>query len=197
MALTRILLGEQQTTAVHASLALIVTGVIIASATEMQFEAIGLGAALISSMLISLQHIYSKRLMKETGIHPLRLLEVLGRLALAMFTPLWLLWDGSAMFHGVDRPVNGWSRTGLLLILDGILAWVQAVLAFSVLWRVTPLTYAVASAAKRVVVVLASVLVLRNPVSGANAAGMTLAAVGVLAYNRAKLHNKPNPLLPV
>lgn len=135
--------------------------------------------------------------MKETSIHPLRLLEVLGRLALALFAPFWLLWDGPAMFHGVDRPISGWTRTGILLISDGALAWVQAVLAFSVLWRVTPLTYAVASAAKRVVVVLASVLVLRNPVSGANAMGMALAAAGVLAYNRAKLKSKPNPLLPV
>lgn len=195
--LARILLGERQSTAVHASLALIIAGVIVASATEIQFEAIGMGAALLSSMLISLQHIFSKRVMKDTGIHPLRLLEVLGRLALALFTPLWVLWDGPAIIHGIDRPIGGWYRTGSLLILDGALAWVQAVLAFSVLWRVTPLTYAVASAAKRVVVVFASVLVLRNPVSPANATGMAIAALGVLAYNRAKLKKKPSPLLPV
>lgn len=195
--LARILFGERQTAAVHASLAIIIAGVIIASATELQFEIIGLGAALLSAMLISLQHLFSKRIMKETSIHPLRLLEILSRLALALFIPFWILWDGPSMFHGIDRPINGWTRTGVLLVLDGALAYVQAVLAFSVLWRVTPLTYAVASAAKRIVVVLASVLVLRNPVSGANATGMTIAALGVLAYNRAKLQNKPKPLLPV
>lgn len=71
--------------------------------------------------------------------------------------------------------------------------------------RVSPLAYAVASAAKRAAVVAASLLLLRNPAPPLNLAGMALAALGVLAYNRAKLRARrapppaaaPAPLLPV
>ncbi|PZC76540.1 hypothetical protein B5X24_HaOG204439 [Helicoverpa armigera] len=73
----------------------------------------------------------------------------------------------------------------------------MAVAAFSVLSRVTPLAYAVASAAKRAAVVGASLLLLRNPAPPLNLLGMALAALGVLAYNRAKLQARRAPTLPV
>lgn len=123
--------------------------------------------------------------------------QVLGRLALALFLPLWAWRDGTALLGGVAAPAGGWQRCGALLAADGALAWLQAVLAFSVLSRVSPLAYAVASAAKRAAVVGASLLVLRNPASPLNLLGMALAAGGVLAYNRAKLRARREAPLPL
>lgn len=73
-----------------------------------------------------------------------------------------------------------------LLFLDGILNWFQNIIAFSVLDIVTPLTYAVASASKRIFVIAVTLLVLGNPVTWLNIFGMTLAIFGVLCYNKAK-----------
>lgn len=133
----------------------------------------------------SLQNIFSKKVLKETSIHHLRLLHVLGRLALFLFTPVWIFSDlSSVLSHtaitNLDYRVLG------LLFTDGVLNWLQNILAFSVLSLVTPLTYAVASASKRIFVIALSLFVLGNPVTWMNIFGMTLAVIGVLCYNRAK-----------
>nr|XP_012234003.1 PREDICTED: solute carrier family 35 member E1 homolog [Linepithema humile] len=144
VALSRIILREQQTWKIYLSLVPIVGGVAIATLTELSFNMIGLISALASTMAFSLQNIYSKK-STEMSYH------VLG-----------------------------------LLFLDGILNWLQNIIAFSVLSIVTPLTYAVASASKRIFVIAVTLLILGNPVTWLNIFGMTMAILGVLCYNKAK-----------
>lgn len=75
-----------------------------------------------------------------------------------------------------------------LLLMDGVLNWLQNILAFSVLSLVTPLTYAVASASKRIFVIAISLFILGNPVTWMNILGMVMACCGVLCYNRVRLY---------
>lgn len=183
--LSRVLQGERQTCKVYLSLLPIVLGVGVATATELSFDTVGLAAALAATAGFSLQHIYSKQVLRDTGVHPLRLLHILGRLALMLFTPVWLLWEGWALLSdGPTTPVT--SDTLMLLALDGALNWVQNIVAFSVLSLVTPLTYAVCNASKRVFVIALSLFVLGNAVTPANVMGMSMAILGVLYYNKAK-----------
>lgn len=183
--LTRLIFREKQSNLVYLSLVPIITGVGIATMTEISFDMLGLVCALLSTMGFSLQNIFSKKVLKDTGIHHLRLLHLLGKLSLFMFIPVWLYFDGLSVFrHPVI--VNGDYRVIALLFTDGVLNWLQNIIAFSVLSLVTPLTYAVASASKRIFVIAVSLIILGNPVTWLNCVGMTLAIIGVLCYNRAK-----------
>lgn len=119
----------------------------------------------------------------------MRLLFVLGRLALFMFLPVWLIYDFNSLLNELASSSITYNIVGLSII-DGVLNWLQNIIAFSVMSIVTPLTYAVASASKRIFVIAITLFILGNPVTGLNVFGMTLAIVGVLLYNMAKYNQK-------
>ncbi|XP_008216833.1 solute carrier family 35 member E1 homolog [Nasonia vitripennis] len=200
--LSRLILREHQTGKVYLSLVPIVAGVAIATLTELSFNFTGLFSALASTMAFSLQNIYSKKVLHDTGVHHLRLLLILGRLALFMFLPIWLVYDVRSLMNDqvTGFTTDNSSRTITLLLIDGILNWLQNIVAFSVMSIVTPLTYAVASASKRIFVIAVTLFILGNPVTGTNVLGMVMAIGGVLCYNKAKYDQrqieKKRSLLP-
>ncbi|XP_014286817.1 solute carrier family 35 member E1 homolog [Halyomorpha halys] len=181
--LSRLILKEKQTIKVYMSLVPIILGVGLASMTEISFDLLGLLSALAATLQHSLQNIFSKKVLHDIGLHHLRLLHLLGRLSMMIFLPFWCWFDLTSVIHESKILFDGkW----LLLIADGALSWLQNLLAFSVMSMVSPLTYAVASGTKRLAIISASLLILGNPVSALNLLGMTVAAAGVLAYNKAK-----------
>lgn len=198
--LSRIILGEKQTSKVYISLVPIIVGVGVATMTELSFDMTGLISALMATLQYSLQNIFSKKVLADTGIHHLRLLHILGRLALILFLPFWIFFDFVQIMNEPIFSSESSYKVIFLLFLDGVLSWLQNIVAFSVMSLVTSLTYAVASASKRIFVIAVSLLALGNPVTGTNIFGMMLAIFGVLAYNKAKYdarnEEKKKTLLP-
>lgn len=122
--------------------------------------------------------------MKETSIHHLRLLYILAKHALFMFIPFWIYHDClDIIYEERNTTLDGWIIGGLLFI-DGLCNFLQNVIAFTVLSLVTPLTYSVCNASKRIAVITCSILLLKNPVTPANIFGMSLAIFGVFYYNK-------------
>lgn len=185
--LSRVLLGETQTLPVYLSLLPIIGGVIIATLTEVSFEFMGLFSALGATLGFSLMTIFSKKCLHETGLHHLRLLVLLCRISAICFFPVWLLYDfRRIMATDTVMEEKSLATPVLLLFFDGVFSMLQNVFAFTVLAMVTTLSYAVANATKRMVIIGASLVFLQNPVTITNFIGMMIAIFGVLVYNKAK-----------
>jgi solute carrier family 35 protein E1 len=74
----------------------------------------------------------------------------------------------------------------MLLVLIGLLSFIQNLCAFTLIHQLTTLSYAVSNAAKRIVVIMLSLLTLKNPVTPLNVLGMFISIVGIFVYNRVK-----------
>jgi len=178
--LSRLILGTRYSYQVYLSLVPIVLGVALATLTEISFDPAGLFSALSATCGFALTAIYSRQLMRDSGIHHMFLLFKLGQLAALMFFPIWVLADGSRIYSRINWGVFS------LLCVNGSLHFVQNVIAFSLYKLVSPLTYAVANVTKRIAVIVASLTLLQNPVTLTNVFGMLMAVTGVFIYSRTK-----------
>ncbi|BFZ16857.1 hypothetical protein BsWGS_19896 [Bradybaena similaris] len=185
--LSRLILGEKQTWPVYLALFPIITGVCIATATEISFDHIGLASSVFATFCFSLQTIFTKKCLKDTEYHHLELLTLITRISTGLFIPVWFLYDFLRIYYD-QTFLNGGkvSQTMIMLMCAGLFNMMHNVLAFSVLALVTPLSYAVANATKRIAIIGGSLIILQNPVGPLNVLGMLVAIFGVLLYNKAK-----------
>jgi hypothetical protein len=134
---------------VLASLVPIVVGVIIASATELEFNLAGLLSALASVMVAAGQTVFVKGVLKQREIDTLSLLLFTSEIALLGLGPVWWWVDGANLLSAStagDETGDGllWpqQKTALQwLACAGVLNTVQTISAFAYLNSVSPVSY--------------------------------------------------------
>jgi solute carrier family 35, member E1 len=177
---------------VYMSLLPIVFGVALASAKELQFSWFAFTAAMMSNLFYQLRMVLSKQSFngnvdenKENKLSAANLFRVITIFSFIQLLPIAWVLEGHlipAAFHSMLAHPGGLYNTIFQLLLAGISFYLYNEIAFWILDIVHPVSHAVGNTVKRVVLVAASILIFRNPVSNLGLIGSTIAIFGSLSY---------------
>lgn len=194
-----ILLGQVFHPLVYASLVPVFAGVAMASAGEMSFTMFGFLTAFGSNFAFVLRNVLSTKFGKvgDMGDDPItrktNQLSVLTAVAALVLLPVVAVIPGgltavpaawkAALATGVSS-----SKLASMLVLSGFHFFMYQMSSFWVLSCVQPITHSVLNTLKRIVIIIVSVIVFKNPVSFLSATGTLTAIGGVLLYSLTKAH---------
>lgn len=193
-ALSAIFLKEFMPLPVYLSLLPVIGGVGLASLKELSFTWLAFGTAMLSNVASASRAILSKTVMsgKPIGenLNAPNLYAVLTIIAFLILLPLSLAIESPAAIQASWSAATAAGTSSMELAklcgLSGIFYYLYNEVAFLALSEVAPVTHAVGNTIKRVVIILASVVVFQNPLSGLGALGSAIAIFGTLLYSLAK-----------
>jgi solute carrier family 35 protein E1 len=188
-----LLLGEVLPAKVYATLLPIIGGVAIASMKELSFTMLALASAMLSNVSSSLRGVLSKKTMsgKQIGenLDAQNLYAVLTAMSTLILIPMMLAVEGTGFLPAFKAAVEGGSFTNkslsTLLLLSGVTYYLYNEVAFLALGKVNPVTHAVGNTIKRVVIIVASVVAFKTPMSTGSIIGSSIAILGTLMYSLA------------
>jgi solute carrier family 35 protein E1 len=186
---------------VYLTLLPIIGGVAIASMKELSFTFLALASAMLSNVSSSARGVLSKKTMsgKKIGenLDAQNLYAVLTAMSTLILIPLMIGVEGFGMFTAFsDAVANGGftkQSLSLLLLMGGISYYAYNEVAFLALGKVNPVTHAVGNTIKRVVIIVASVVAFKTPMSTGSIIGSSIAIAGTLLYSLAMNASKKKP----
>jgi len=193
--LSGVLLGNVYSTLTYLTLLPIVGGVALASLKELSFTWLGFTAAMFSNLSSALRAILAKKTMdgKDIGqnMGPANLFGVLTVLAFVACLPISLAVESPATIAATIKSALAAGNTPAYLakcsLLSGFFFYLYNEVAFLALSRVNPVTHAVANTMKRVVIIAASVIAFKTPISTMGVAGSGIALGGTLLYSLSRI----------
>ncbi|OVA18392.1 Drug/metabolite transporter [Macleaya cordata] len=182
-------LGDSYPLAVWLSILPIVFGCSLAAVTEVSFNLGGLWGALISNVGFVLRNIYSKRSLQSfKEVNGLNLYGWISIISLMYLFPVAVFVEGSQWVEGYHRAIAASGNPStfyLWVMLSGVFYHLYNQSSYQALDEISPLTFSVGNTMKRVVVIVSTVLVFRNPVQPLNALGSAIAIFGTFLYSQA------------
>jgi solute carrier family 35 protein E1 len=199
-AISALLLGQTFSLPVYLSLIPIIGGVGIASMKELSFTMLALTAAMLSNVSSSLRAVLTKKYMSDPSWKTEKNLDaknqyaVLTAISTLLLIPMALAIEGTGFFSAFKDVVAAGDFTNkslsTLLALGGAFYYAYNEYGFLALGQVNSVTHAVANTIKRVVIIVASVIAFRTPMSTGSMIGSSIAIAGTLLYGLASGKDK-------
>jgi solute carrier family 35 protein E1 len=188
-----VLLGDVDHPMVYAALIPIIGGVGLASLKELSFTWTALIAASLANQAAAFKNVVSKGVMGQPWAKALgpqntyAVVTIVALLATLPFVAFFDLKDAKAVYDQVMAAGNG-NDVIKYSALSGLTFYLYNEASFLALSRLSPVTHSVANTLKRVIIIIATCLVFKNPMSTVGAIGSGIAVLGTLMYSLAKKH---------
>ena len=193
--LSALILGSRVAPLTVLSLVPIVFGVALASVTELSFTWVAFGGAMLSNLAFAIRNICSRASMdkpKGENMTPENLFGVLTVMSFLFALPLALIMEGPKAL-AVTAGAIATSGPGPILkasVATGLYFYTYNEVAMLALNNVHPVTHAVANTIKRVVILVACVVMFKTPMTPLCTAGSGIAIAGGYLYSLAKGREK-------
>jgi solute carrier family 35 protein E1 len=193
-ALSAILLHQIFPVYVYCSLLPIVIGVSLASADSSSFSALGFITAMISNFCFQLRSVLAKTLMpsssspRDNNFHlsAANVFRILTLFAAAISIPICLLTEGRYIIPVWKSTVLSGIPVQTLLVnicISSVSFYLYNEVSFWILGVVLPITHSIGNCLKRIVIIIASSIILRTHHSVTSIIGCTIAVIGALVYS--------------
>lgn len=192
-----IMFGKWMHPNVYATLIPVVGGVAYACLKERAFSWLAFYTAMGSNLAFALRAVVSKSALDASGgelgenLTSVNLFGAVTCYAFVQSIPLFLLGEGGSFIDLWKKALAASSTKSDLvkgLVVSGLFHYLNNEVMYLALSNVHPVTLAVGNTMKRVFIVVASVLVFRNPITVQAAIGSAIGISGVLVYSLTKQH---------
>jgi len=185
--------GKRMKWQVYVTLIPVVTGVGYACLKERSFSWLAFSTAMLSNLAFALRAAVSKSAMgRDIGQHlsSTNLFGIVTSYAFFISIPFALLAEGLELLHHWIKALDQHRSLDLCrsIVISGMFHYLNNEVMYLALSNVHPVTLAVGNTMKRVFIILASVIVFRNPVSLQAGIGSAVGIAGVLLYSLTKQH---------
>ncbi|KAI9105557.1 triose-phosphate transporter family-domain-containing protein [Phlyctochytrium arcticum] len=182
LVITWVLGVESPSIPIFSKVIIIVTGVAIASSTELQFNWIGTIIQLLGTFAEALRLVLVQQLMRGMKMDPLT--------SLYLYAPACALMNGPAFLYFELRDFSwaAFDRVGVWMFLaNGLIAFGLNVALVFVLARTSSLVLCLTGVGKDILLILTSVVLFQTPLRGMQVFGYLMATLGLISYKQPAL----------
>ena len=198
--------GRRYSKLVWLTLIPIVGGVAVGSTSELNFSLAAFLCAMTSNIASALRGVTSKDLQETTGLSGINLYGGIAIVSGIMQLPMSLIAEGAQMPAAFAAAPALMAEKGITLfgLQAGFLAYLVTgsmfyhlynQTSYQALGELSPLSHSVANTVKRVVIILASVAVFKNPITPLGQASAAVAIAGTFLYTIASNKQKKDAAL--
>eukprot|EP00595_Chromulina_sp_UTEXLB2642_P000218 CAMPEP_0196761632 /NCGR_PEP_ID=MMETSP1095-20130614/928_1 /TAXON_ID=96789 ORGANISM="Chromulina nebulosa, Strain UTEXLB2642" /NCGR_SAMPLE_ID=MMETSP1095 /ASSEMBLY_ACC=CAM_ASM_000446 /LENGTH=289 /DNA_ID=CAMNT_0042111437 /DNA_START=358 /DNA_END=1228 /DNA_ORIENTATION=+ len=186
-----VLLKDIDHPVVYLALLPIIGGVSLASLKELSFSWTALIAASLANQAAAFKNVVSKGVMGKPwakGLGPQNTYAVINILALVFTLPFVLGFDLKEFVPVYNEIIHRGTGADVIKfsLYSGLAFYLYNEASFLALERLSPVTHSVANTLKRVVIIVASSIVFKTPISLLGGIGSGIAVLGTLLYSLAK-----------
>jgi len=193
----RIVFHESYSKETYISLVPLICGVMLVCFNKSTFNAIGFICASLSCFIFAAQNVFTKKVLsnyrsKAEKLDKFNVLFYFSLQAFILLTPWWLKVDGYQIItNGIELDDSVDKKSLLInIIVNTIFNFFQSCCAFTLIYKINPVSYSIAGLVKRIFVITITIIFFGDHVTFIQGVGIIITFIGLFMYHNARNNSR-------